>query len=137
MTRYATVKPAAVASGSDVTFSSLLGRHLRLARKARRLTQQAVAEKVGLSRKQLSSFERGRNSPKLSTLLGILDALGVGSLQQLASGLLLALLSAEDASSRSGTNVRKRVRGIGSKPASPASGSDGGGNSAIDSGNDQ
>jgi transcriptional regulator with XRE-family HTH domain len=59
-----------------------LGRHIREARLARNLTLPQLAEQTGLSRSYLSNVERNINSPTISTLRTILDALGV-SLAQL------------------------------------------------------
>ncbi|MFF0465394.1 helix-turn-helix domain-containing protein [Streptomyces mexicanus] len=58
------------------------GRHIRDARVARGFTLEALAQATGLSRSYLSNVERNRNSPTISTLRTILDALGV-SLSQL------------------------------------------------------
>lgn len=59
-----------------------LGRHIRDARTARGLTLPQLAELTGLSRSYLSNVERNVNSPTVSSLRTILDALGV-SLAQL------------------------------------------------------
>lgn len=54
-----------------------LGRHIRDARLARNLTLEELAARTGLSRSYLSNVERNVNSPTVSTLRTILDALGV------------------------------------------------------------
>jgi transcriptional regulator with XRE-family HTH domain len=54
-----------------------LGKHIRAAREARNLTLPQLAELTGLSRSYLSNVERNVNSPTISTLRTILDALGV------------------------------------------------------------
>jgi transcriptional regulator with XRE-family HTH domain len=59
-----------------------LGPHIRQARTNRGLTLPQLAERTGLSRSYLSNVERNINSPTISTLRVILDALGV-SLAQL------------------------------------------------------
>ncbi|OEV05093.1 helix-turn-helix domain-containing protein [Streptomyces oceani] len=59
-----------------------LGRHIRAARVARGLTLEALAQATGLSRSYLSNVEHNRNSPTISTLRTILDALNV-SLSQI------------------------------------------------------
>jgi transcriptional regulator with XRE-family HTH domain len=82
-------------NGLDVTFSTQLGAGLRLAREARHLSQDDVARLAGVSRKQVSLLEAGHHLPTLRTLLRLLDALGVGSLEQVATGLVLTLLQAE------------------------------------------
>jgi HTH-type transcriptional regulator/antitoxin HipB len=54
-------------------------RQLQAAARARRrmlgLTQQAVADRAGLSRKWVSEFERGKASVELDPVLRLLDAL--------------------------------------------------------------
>ncbi|WP_208877298.1 helix-turn-helix domain-containing protein [Streptomyces armeniacus] len=54
-----------------------LGRHIRDARVQRGLTLEALAKATGLSRSYLSNVEHNKNSPTISTLRTILDALGV------------------------------------------------------------
>lgn len=53
------------------------GRHIREARQQRNLTMEKLAEMTGLSRSYLSNVERNVNSPTISTLRVILDALGM------------------------------------------------------------
>ena len=52
---------------------------MRAARKARGITQTALAEAVGLCNTQLSSFERGVREPSLGNLRKIARALGVSA----------------------------------------------------------
>ncbi|MBI4265992.1 MAG: helix-turn-helix transcriptional regulator [Acidobacteria bacterium] len=47
-------------------------------RQARRLTQEQLAERAGLSYKFIGEVERGRGNPTLTTLSALSDALGVG-----------------------------------------------------------
>jgi transcriptional regulator with XRE-family HTH domain len=54
-----------------------LGRHIRNARAARNLTLEQLAQATGLSRSYLSNVERNVNSPTISSLRVILDALNV------------------------------------------------------------
>ena len=54
-----------------------VARQIRLLRKRRNLTQQALAEASGLSRNTLSLLERGQTSPTVSTLKRLAIALGV------------------------------------------------------------
>lgn len=42
-----------------------------------RLTQAELAEKVGISEKHLGKIERGTANPKLSTVVNLIEALGV------------------------------------------------------------
>ena len=53
-------------------------------RKASRLTQEALAERAGLSYKFIGEVERGRGNPTLTTLGSISDALGVSLVDLLA-----------------------------------------------------
>lgn len=61
-----------------------LGARLRQLRQARRLTQERLAERAGLSFKFLGELERGRGNPTLTTLTAISDALGVRLVDLLA-----------------------------------------------------
>ena len=54
-----------------------LGARLKQLRHARRLTQEQLAERAGLSYKFLGELERGRGNPTLTTLAAISEALGV------------------------------------------------------------
>lgn len=54
-----------------------LGVRLRQLRLARRLTQEQLAERAGLSFKFLGEVERGRGNPTLTTLGALSNALGV------------------------------------------------------------
>lgn len=54
-----------------------VSRNLRAARLAKKLTQQALAAKAGLSTSFISMLERGRRSPPLDTLEALAGALGV------------------------------------------------------------
>lgn len=55
-----------------------VGARLKQLRTARRLTQEALAERAGLSYKFIGEVERGRGNPTLTTLGALSDALGVG-----------------------------------------------------------
>lgn len=54
-----------------------IGEQIREARVYANLSQQTVAERVGMSRDNYGIIERGQASPTLDTLLGIADAIGV------------------------------------------------------------
>ncbi len=47
------------------------------ARKSSGMTQQTLAESVGMSQQEISRFEREKHIPKLSNFIRILDALGL------------------------------------------------------------
>jgi transcriptional regulator with XRE-family HTH domain len=61
-----------------------VGTRLRQLRQARRLTQEQLAERAGLSYKFVGEVERGRGNPTLTTLASLSDALGVGLVDLLA-----------------------------------------------------
>jgi len=54
-----------------------MGALIRDQRKARKLGQQQLAEKVGVSRQWLSEVEKGKSSVELGLVLRTLEALGV------------------------------------------------------------
>lgn len=54
----------------------LVGDRIKRRRKAAGLTQEALAEQIGLSKNHLSNIERGRYLPTIETMLMICDALG-------------------------------------------------------------
>lgn len=55
-----------------------IGSKLKTLRKGRKLTQQELSEKLGLSRATISNYEVGRRSPHLSELRRFADFYGVG-----------------------------------------------------------
>lgn len=57
----------------------IIGSRLREARNMAKLTQEQLAEKVGIGTTYLSDIERGAKSPSLSLFIKIVDALGVSS----------------------------------------------------------
>jgi len=61
-----------------------LGARLRQLRHARRLTQEQLAERAGLSYKFVGEVERGLGNPTLTTLAALSQALGVGLVDLLA-----------------------------------------------------
>jgi transcriptional regulator with XRE-family HTH domain len=54
-----------------------IGRRLRAERTKRFLTQAQLAQKAGISQKQLSKIENDEVEPRFSTILSLADALGV------------------------------------------------------------
>ena len=54
----------------------LVGRNLRRLRTASGLTQEALAEKTGISSVYISEIERGRKNPSVLVLADIAHALG-------------------------------------------------------------
>ncbi|MCD6321759.1 MAG: helix-turn-helix transcriptional regulator [Clostridiales bacterium] len=47
------------------------------ARKEKGLTQKALADQIGVSQQEISRFERLRHVPRLSSLMKIIDAIGL------------------------------------------------------------
>ena len=54
-----------------------LGKRIRDARKKKRLTQQQVAEKIGVEPSHISNVERGITKPSLKAVVDIAEVLGV------------------------------------------------------------
>lgn len=71
------------------------GRRLRALRLARRLTQEELAERSGLSYKFIGEMERGVANPTLDTLLGVSGGLEI-TLAALVSEIEDAQISALD-----------------------------------------
>lgn len=55
-----------------------IGSKLKTLRKGRKLTQEQVAEMLGITRATVSNYEVGRRSPHISELKRIADFYGVG-----------------------------------------------------------
>jgi transcriptional regulator with XRE-family HTH domain len=60
-----------------MSVKELIGKRIKEARQAKRLSQEALSEKIGMSAKYLSSVERGKENPTLDTLIKLADALEV------------------------------------------------------------
>lgn len=54
-----------------------IGENIRKYRKARKMTQESLAERAGLSVNYIGSIERGEKLPSLETFIEIVDQLGV------------------------------------------------------------
>jgi len=55
----------------------LIGVRLKRLRQRRKLSQEALAEKVGISSKYVSSIERGKENPTLDIMIKLAHTLGV------------------------------------------------------------
>lgn len=55
-----------------------IGSKLKTLRKGRKLTQQELADKLGITRCTVSNYEVGRRSPHISELKRLADFYGVG-----------------------------------------------------------
>lgn len=60
---------------SDI--KKLLGKKIQLIRKSRQLTQEKLAELIGIETPSLSYLETGKYSPSVDTLQKLSDVLGV------------------------------------------------------------
>lgn len=56
-----------------------IGRNIRIYRKSRKMRQEDLAEKTGLSTNYVGSLERGEKLPSLETFIEIANVLGVSS----------------------------------------------------------
>jgi transcriptional regulator with XRE-family HTH domain len=59
----------------------LVGENTARIRKEKGLTQEALAEKSGLSQQYISGLENGRRNPTIVTLYEVANALGVSHIQ--------------------------------------------------------
>ncbi|AHV93320.1 helix-turn-helix domain-containing protein [Bordetella holmesii] len=71
---------------SHEEFGKRLGRALADHRRIRGLTQEQVAERLGVEQETISRFERGATLPPLNRLLDLTDVLGVPLDAVLAGG---------------------------------------------------
>lgn len=55
-----------------------IGAKIKTLRKGRKLTQEELAEKLGITRATVSNYEVGRRSPHITELKRIADFFGVG-----------------------------------------------------------
>lgn len=69
--------------------AATIGRHIRAARQARRLTQDALAAAARITRPHLAKIEAGTYALKAGTLFAIADALAVTA-DEIRQGSLLA-----------------------------------------------
>ena len=84
-----------------------VGARLKQLRQARRLTQEQLAERAGLSYKFIGELERGRGNPTLTTLGALAEALGVGLIDLLPVETERPRLSARQA-----TQVREALASL-------------------------
>ena len=51
----------------------MLSQNLKYLRKKNNISQQALADKIGMSRSSIGDYERGRTEPDIDTLIKIVD----------------------------------------------------------------
>lgn len=56
---------------SQESYDNILGKHIQMLRKERKITQQDMADKLGVLRQTYSHYETGRIKPTLDTLIRI------------------------------------------------------------------
>jgi transcriptional regulator with XRE-family HTH domain len=66
-----------VSRGGSMNHAKLFGRRLKVLRKANKLNQDDLAEKVGIETKYLSNIETGRRSPSFEKTVALAKALEV------------------------------------------------------------
>jgi transcriptional regulator with XRE-family HTH domain len=66
-----------------MTLEQLVTQNLRAARMQKKLSQEALAAKAGVSVSYVSMLERGERNPPLDTLEALANALGVAPLSLL------------------------------------------------------
>jgi transcriptional regulator with XRE-family HTH domain len=70
-------EPPEVNDGPYQARLRLVGQRVRRIRRDQDITQESLADRVGIRPATLIDLEKGRSDPKLSTFLMIADALGV------------------------------------------------------------
>lgn len=65
------LRSASMAKGAARIVQHRLGARMQALRADRELTQEAVADRIGISQKYLSELERGQKSPSWETLVAI------------------------------------------------------------------
>lgn len=54
-----------------------IGNNIRAERNRLRLSQEELAEKIGINVKNLGKIERGQSNPKITTIVSIMKALNI------------------------------------------------------------
>lgn len=85
---------------SHEAFSKRLGRSIADHRRLRGLTQEQVAERLGVEQETISRFERGATLPPLNRLLDLTEVLGVSLDAVLAGGPARQIDQASDIAAR-------------------------------------
>ena len=67
-----------ICKGRENIVNNSIGSKLKTLRKGQKMTQQYVADKVGITRATLSNYEIDRRTPDLKTLRNLAECYGVG-----------------------------------------------------------
>ena len=90
-----------------MSLTTIVAQNLRAMRAQRKLSQQSVASKAGLSVSYVSMLERGERTPPLETLESVAKALSISPLDLLRPRAVKAAAS----TSRAGTRGKARKAG--------------------------
>lgn len=82
--------------------AKLFGRRLKILRKAKKLNQAQLAEKIGIETKYLSNLETGRRSPSFEKMVALAKALDVP----------MSLLFSFDQDEADPKLLKKRIEGM-------------------------
>ena len=74
-------KEGELEQGDATPYSTFLLSNMKAIRLSKGMTQQQLADKAGMNRRQISFYETGYNIPRLEGILRIAEALGVGRTQ--------------------------------------------------------
>ena len=67
---------AVVLAHAGMRWEEIVGGNIRRLRRARRLSQEALAGNAGIAMRYLAGIERGEENPRLAVLVKIAEALG-------------------------------------------------------------
>lgn len=87
----------------DMDTKEMIGSRIREIRTKKGMTQEALAEKMGINPKFISSIERGKENPTLNTIINLADSLGV------PIGEVFSFLELQDTSKRP-AGIRELVK---------------------------
>ncbi len=85
-----------------MNYAKLFGRRLKILRKAKKLNQAELAEKIGIETKYLSNLETGRRSPSFEKTVALAKALDVP----------MSILFTFDQDETDPRILKKRIEGI-------------------------
>ena len=92
-----------------------IGKFIAELRKEKKLTQEQLAEKLGVTQKSVSRWETGRNMPDLSILQVLSAELGI-TVSELLDGRVKSMKKAQTKQSTSLLTIRLRLKPKGFLP---------------------